>query len=198
MRKAISLYSIFAFQAASFLMIASGWAGKGDKKVEGLPQLDPYYVPSQFFWLVVIFALLYIFMARSVLPAVGSTIEARRSQDDGDLDSAKEMRDEAERVHGVYEESLNEARWRAHDIFVENDHQIKARQSEILANIREKSSQDVNALEARIEKAKASAVKDMETVITDVASSAAEKILGVTADDKAVKNAVKSINKEAA
>ena len=42
----------------------------------GMPQFDLTRFPTQIFWLVVCFAVLYFLMAKAVLPKIGATIMA--------------------------------------------------------------------------------------------------------------------------
>ena len=61
----------------------------------GMPQFDVKSFPSQVFWLVVCFAVLYVLMAKLVLPRIGRTIESRESKIQSDLDAAQKANDAA-------------------------------------------------------------------------------------------------------
>ena len=52
-----------------------------------MPQFDVKAFPSQIFWLVVCFAVLYFLMAKFVLPSIGKTIESREHKIQADLDA---------------------------------------------------------------------------------------------------------------
>ena len=54
----------------------------------GLPQLDISTWPSQIFWLVVIFGVGYVMMAKVVTPKIGTVLEDRRTRLNGDLSKA--------------------------------------------------------------------------------------------------------------
>ena len=82
-------------------------AGGGEA---GLPQLKIGTWPSQLFWLVVIFAVGYVFMARVVTPRIGSVLEERRTRLDEDLTRARDASAEAAQTRADYEASLEEAR----------------------------------------------------------------------------------------
>ena len=93
---------IAVLTTASTAMAASGEAG--------LPQLKIETWPSQLFWLVVIFGIGYIFMARIVTPRIGSVLEERRTRLDDDLTRAREASSEAAQTRADYEASLDAAR----------------------------------------------------------------------------------------
>lgn len=164
----------------------------------GLPQLDPTWFPSQLFWLVATFAFLYILFSKTILPALSSTIETRREQIDGDLHTAREMKEEAERVHEAYEEALEEARNKAQESMLKAEAKIKEKAAKKLDTLREKSAKDTEKAEAAITKAKKAALKEMDAIAAEVASNAAEKIVGISADIKQAKTVVANINKKAA
>lgn len=170
----------------------------GDHSGGGLPQLDPTWFPSQLFWLFVTFGFLYVFFSRTVLPSLAGTIEKRRTQVDGDLQNAEDMKEEAERVHNAYEEALDEARVKAHKILSDNETRLKEKAAERLKAIREKTAKSIEHTESEIAKAKEAALQDIEQIVADVSSEAAEKIVGIAADKKKVASVVKNINREAA
>ena len=60
-----------------------------------MPQFDLTRFPTQIFWLVVCFAVLYALMANLVLPRIGKTIESRERKIQGDLDAAQKANDAA-------------------------------------------------------------------------------------------------------
>src|SRR5436190_18021875 len=72
--------------------------------------------PSQLFWLVICFTLLYVLMAKVALPRVGAILDARRARIDGDLGEANRLKVHAEDSMTAYEKSLAEARGRAQTI----------------------------------------------------------------------------------
>lgn len=170
----------------------------GEHASSGLPQFDPSTYPSQLFWLAITFIVLYIVFSKSVLPALGSTIESRRDHIQSDLDTAKQMKDEAEKVHAAYEEALIEARTQASALMLKSEEKIKAKAAKKLDSLREKSLEQTQKAEVELEKAKAEAMKDMDAIAAEVASKAAEKIVGVSTDIKKAKSVVDNINKKAA
>lgn len=199
------IYKI-ALQASLVLLTASEAlaagadyaAGKASGGGGGLPQLDPTWYPSQLFWLVLIFVVLYLLFSKSILPALSGTIESRREHIQGDLDTAKQMKDEAEKVHTAYEEVLQEARNKASELLVNSENQIKAKAAEKLESLREKAAKQTQDAEAEIEKAKKAAMKEMDGIAAEIASKAAEKIVGISTDIKQAKSVIDNINNKKA
>ena len=54
----------------------------------GLPQLDFSTYPTQVFWLVVSFAILYLLMSQVAIPRISEVLEGRQERFANDLDKA--------------------------------------------------------------------------------------------------------------
>ena len=74
------LVQIFILLLSSHTIFAA--EGQGST---GLPQMDITTFPSQLFWLVITFAILYIFMWRVVIPKLSTTIEERKDKISNDI-----------------------------------------------------------------------------------------------------------------
>ncbi len=61
----------------------------------GLPQMDTGTFPSQIFWLVVTFGLLFLVLWRITLPMIEGVIGDRRNRIEGDLGAAEKLRQQA-------------------------------------------------------------------------------------------------------
>src|SRR5258708_6820764 len=86
----------------------------------GLPQMNVGTFPSQIFWLVLTFGLLFLVLSRKTLPMIEGIIGQRRGKIEGDLGSAETFRKEAQAALAAYEAALAQARTRAHQLADEN------------------------------------------------------------------------------
>ncbi len=177
-----------------------GDAHHGDShgEVDGLPQLDFTTYPSQIFWLFVAFIILYFIYSKKTLPEISATIENRHNQVDGDLDIATKLKEEADGVQAAYEEILSKARADSADVFKQTEDKIKSKTEKKLADFRDRSSKLTQETEKAAAKAKDDAMEDMQSVAAEVASIAAEKIVGISPDIDQAKTLVKNMNKKAA
>ena len=75
-----------------------------------MPQLDPTYWFSQAFWLILIFSLLYISIAKFFIPKIKDNLEDRENKIKDDLDEAKELNELAEKKNLEYENMLIKAK----------------------------------------------------------------------------------------
>ena len=90
----------------------------------GLPQMDITTFPSQLFWLVITFAILYIFMWRVVIPKLSTTIEERKDKISNDINEAEKFNSEATSILEKYEEQMSSASQSASDIISESKSQM--------------------------------------------------------------------------
>ena len=178
--------------------LAHAAAEHGDHSSGGLPQLDPTWFASQLFWLTVTFITLYVIFSKKVLPALSNTIESRHERVQGDLAEAQKLKEEAEHVHEAYEEALEEARTKSAAFYAKAEDAVKKKTAKEMDAFRERSSEQTQETEKRIEKAKKAAMKEMDNIAAEIASQAAEKIVGIKTDVKQAKNVIDNINKKAA
>ena len=54
----------------------------------GMPQLDPKYWASQAFWLILVFTILYISIAKFYLPKIKNNLDNRENRIKDDLNDA--------------------------------------------------------------------------------------------------------------
>lgn len=167
-------------------------------EVEGLPQLDFTTYTSQIFWMFVFFILLYVFFSKKSLPEISGTVETRREKIEGDLDNAHSLKEQAESVRGEYEEALSQARDKASATFKKAEEKIKEENNAKLEAFKDRSTKLTQDTEAKIEKAKEAALKETQSIAAEIASIAAEKIVGVSTDIKQAEDLVKNIQKKAA
>ena len=111
------LFKIALLTAVPFSVFAEG------QQSAGLPQMDISTFPSQIFWLIVTFSILYIFMWKFVIPNLRITIEERRDKISNDINEAEKLKSEAEEILNKYESKINSSNQDAQKIITEaRDH----------------------------------------------------------------------------
>ncbi|MEM7618369.1 MAG: F0F1 ATP synthase subunit B [Pseudomonadota bacterium] len=168
-------------------------AYEGESK-GGLPQFDPSTFSSQFFWLAIAFTILYFIFAKFTLPGISGVIENRKNLIESDLEMAEKLTKEADDVHDAYNANLASTQDEAASVLAKAEEKTRAKYEKKSEEFREKSETAVAETEARISEAKEKAMADMNSVITDVASDAIEKIIGSKADKAKVQSIVENID----
>ena len=65
----------------------------------GMPQLDPKYWASQAFWLILVFTILYISIAKFYLPKIKINLDNRENKIKDDIDDANKFKELGLKVH---------------------------------------------------------------------------------------------------
>jgi F-type H+-transporting ATPase subunit b len=156
----------------------------------GFPPFDAQSFASQLFWLVLIFAALYLLMSKLALPRVGSILEARRRHIDDDLAEAERLKLESDAAIAAYEAALAQARARGQALA--NETQAKAlataqaRRKEIEADLNARIAQAENAVAAT----RSAAMANVRGIATDAAAAIVERLTGIVPDSREVAEAV--------
>ncbi len=117
-----------------------------------MPQLDPSSFSSQIFWLTICFVVLYVLLARMLLPRVQSVLTQRADTIGSDIEQAKRMKADAEMAREQYEKALVQARSRSQAMLTDAQADIalraNARQATLDAEIEKKIAQSQQSIEA--------------------------------------------------
>ncbi len=157
-----------------------------------MPQLDFATYPSQLFWLVVTFAILYYVMARHIVPRIHMVLENRQQRLDYDLDRASSLKVEAENARDSYERALVDARTNAQEMLSEMTESIKHMSDEKNTDLEAVLSNKVAESERMINEARMTAEKDLEPTAVEVAVTIIEKLSGKKADSRKVSKLISS------
>ena len=160
-----------------------------------MPQLDPLDWGPQLIWLLLTFGVLYLLMMWVALPRIGSVIDKRAVHITGDLQAAEKFRRETEEAIASYEQALAEVKQKAHAIVDEGRAKLKAEMAAERAKLDEKLAAKGAEAEARIEKAKNAAMKDVNAVATDVAADIIQELTGAKPPKGDIEKAVISARK---
>jgi F-type H+-transporting ATPase subunit b len=150
--------------------------------VEGeakLPQLDIQTYPSQIFWLIVSFIVLYFLVSKFAVPRISDVLEERQERITDDLDKAETLKKESEQVRSEYEKALDEARDKAHAATREAQDAVAKSGAKAEAEAQDKVLAILKDAEARIATARTEAIGNVRSVARDVAGDAVTKLTGV-------------------
>ncbi|HKY95618.1 MAG TPA: F0F1 ATP synthase subunit B' [Kiloniellales bacterium] len=155
-----------------------------------MPQFDFSTAPSQLFWLVVTFFVLYLLSWRVVLPRIDQVMQARQKKIDDDLARAERLKSEAAAVIADFEKTLAEARSEAARVMKEASDAAAQEAAQRIAAFNAELVGRVDEAEARV----AQAVKEAETKLQAIAIEAAgqvtAKLLGSAVPQATIERAV--------
>lgn len=154
-----------------------------------MPQFDPSTFGAQLFWLILLFGLLWLILARAGLPRVERIFQDREQRIANDLDMAEKLNADSEKVRHAYEQALAEARAASQSAFAESHAAVAAKLTAREAELDAALSKRLSEAEAAISQAQTKAMTEVEAV----AMEAAEQLLGrlnMSADPAQLKSAV--------
>lgn len=157
-----------------------------------MPQFDVSTFPTQVFWLVVSFILMYLLMARVALPRINRVLEERQRRIDDNLDRAQTLKEEADAAAAEYERVLEQARESARAAIGEASQEMADEASQRRAELEARLAAEIKDAEGRIAEAKDQAIASLRDAAIDVASSAAGRLLGSPPAADAIAAAVDS------
>lgn len=192
MRAVLSVCRRLISQTATVFVAlgASDVLAAGDGGGAKLPQLDIATFPTQVFWLVVSFLVLYVLVSRVALPRISEVLEERQDRIADDLDKAETLKKEAEQVRMEYEKALSEARNKAHIVLREAQDAAAKNATEAEAVARETVANMLKDAETRIAVARSDAMSNVRNVARDVAGDAVAKLIGIEVSGEEVDRAV--------
>lgn len=155
-----------------------------------MPHLDISTYPSQLFWLIITFGLLYWIVAKKALPAIGAAIEHRRSRIQDDIEEAERLRRDAEAALEAYETAIRDAREQARAMIAETREKISRELSEERQRIETELAEKIALAEKQVREAKEKALKGIEEAVTDLAGEIVVKVAGETVEEKELKSAL--------
>lgn len=160
-----------------------------------MPQLVAEDWAPQLIWLAVTFGLLYLLMVYVALPRIGKVIDARANHIAKDLAEAEALRRQTEEAIAAYEQALAEAKQKAHAIIEEGRAKLKAETDAERAKLDKELAARSAEAEARIEKAKGAAMKDVNAVAADVAADIVRRLIGTAPPKGEIEKAVEAARK---
>jgi F-type H+-transporting ATPase subunit b len=146
----------------------------------GLPQMNVGTFPSQIFWLVVTFGLLFVVLWRKTLPMIESGIGQRRGRIEGDLGTAEKFRKEAQSALAAYEEALALARARARQLADENKKIVVGEIDRLKAAGDAQAHEAFGIAEKRVAAERGRALVGIRTAAAEAAAQIVERLIGVS------------------
>jgi len=162
----------------------------------GMPQLDPKYWASQAFWLILVFAVLYISIAKFYLPKIKNNLDDRENKIKNDLDDANKFQELSESKLKKYEKILEDAKKEVVKIHIESKNLLD-KDIQIKKEIIEKEiEKEILKAQKEISDLKKNSISDIQKISENIASNIIETISGDKLNESSVKAAVEDISKK--
>jgi len=148
---------------------------------------------SQFFWLLLVLALIYFGIGKAMLPKIQSTVDARDRRITDDLAAAQAARAAADETEAGYRARIDAGRGEALKLAqAAKAASAKATEDRVRA-ANEEIGAKVTAAEARIRAAADAALADIESVAAGAARAMVRRLAGLAVSEREAAQAVKAV-----
>jgi len=162
----------------------------------GMPQLDPKYWASQAFWLVLVFAILYISVSKFYLPKIKNNLDDRENKIKEDLEAASKFKDLSEAKLKEYQQILEDVKKEVIKIHLESKNKLD-KDIHIKKEIMEKEiEKEISKAQDEIVELKKKSVTSIHNISQDIASNIIENISGDKLNESSIKAAVEDVSKK--
>ena len=155
-----------------------------------MPQLNPEFFVSQFFWLTVTFSFLLLFLWKISLPRISRVLEKRENKINNDIEIAKKLQAEAELIQNDIDRQLSNARDQASNIIKESTRNLKNNTAKELAKIDSDLAKKIDESSTIIGRNKKESIKKINNQILEITKLTLSKLSSVLVNDKEVNDSV--------
>ena len=162
----------------------------------GMPQLDPTYWASQAFWLILVFSILYLSIAKFYLPKIKNNLDNRENKIKEDLDAANKFKDVSESKLKEYEKILENSKKEVIKILLESKSKLDKDIQTKKSNMEKEIENEISKAQEEITELKKNSISDIQNISKDIASNIIENISGDKLNESSIKAAVEDISKK--
>ena len=162
----------------------------------GMPQLDPKYWASQAFWLVLVFSILYISIAKFYLPKIKENIDDRESKIKEDLDEANKLKNLSEKKIKEYEIILENSKKEVIKILLESKNALNKDIQNKKNSMEKQIESEITKAQKEILEIKKNSISSINNISQEIASNIIEKISGDRLNESSTKAVIDDISKK--
>jgi F-type H+-transporting ATPase subunit b len=134
-------------------------------------------------WVFVVFVIVLLILRRWVFPAIGGALDARAKSISDSIDSAEELRTQADKVLAEYRERLAEARTQADEIVSRARKAAEAHQKEAVETARAERERLLEQTRRDVEAETRRAIDEIRREVANLTVLATEKVTRKTLTD---------------
>ena len=162
----------------------------------GMPQLDPTYWASQAFWLILVFTVLYISIAKFYLPKIKNNLDNRENKIKEDLETANKFKDLSETKLKEYEKIVENAKKEVIKIYLESKNKLDKDIQTKKEVIEKEIENEINEAQKEVSEFKKNSISDIQHISKDIASNIIENISGDKLNESSITAAVEDVSKK--
>jgi F-type H+-transporting ATPase subunit b len=162
----------------------------------GMPQLDPTYWASQAFWLILVFTILYISIAKFYLPKIKNNLDDRENKIKEDLDAANKFKDLSELKLKEYEKIIEDSKKEVIKIHLESKNKLDKDIQVKKGSMEKEIENEIIKAQEEIIELKKNSISDIQNISKDLAANIIESISGDKLNESSIKATVEDVSKK--
>ena len=162
----------------------------------GMPQLDPKYWASQAFWLILVFSILYISIAKFYLPKIKKNLDDRESKIKEDLDEANKLKNLSEKKIKEYEIILENSKKEVTKILLESKNALNKDIKNKKDSMEKEIENEISKAQKEILEMKKNSISSISNISQEIASNIIEKMSGDKLNESSIKAVVEDVSKK--
>ena len=162
----------------------------------GMPQLDPTYWASQAFWLILIFSILYISIAKFYLPKIKNNLDNRENKIKEDLETANKFNNLSETKLKEYEKIIENAKKEVIKVYLESKNKLDKDIQAKKGTMEKEIENEIDKAQKEIYELKKNSISDIQNISRDIASNIIENISGDKLNESSITAAVEDVSKK--
>ena len=162
----------------------------------GMPQLDPTYWASQAFWLILVFAILYISISKFFLPKIKNNLDNRENKIKEDLENANKFKELSEAKLKEYEIILENAKKEVSKIHFESKNILNKDIQLKKDKLDKQIEKEISKAQKEILELKKNSISSIQNISENIASNIIENISGDKLNESSIRAIVEDISKK--
>ena len=162
----------------------------------GMPQLDPKYWASQAFWLILVFSILYLSIAKFYLPKIKKNLDNRENKIKEDLDEANKMKSLSEKKLKEYNVILENSKKEVTKILLEAKNTLDKNIQTKKETIEKDIENQLTKAQKEILELKTSSINSINIISQEISSNIIEKMSGDKLNESSIKAVVEEVSKK--
>ena len=163
---------------------------------EGMPRLNPEFWFSQTFWLVLVFAILYLIIWKRILPKITDNLENRKKTISSDLEEAQNLKKLAEERYEEYKKLINDAKNEAGKIISENKLKLDQDLNNKKIQIQKEIDREINEVEKEIKNFKQKSLESISKISKEISSEVIKKVLNTEINESNLSAIVEEVSQK--
>ena len=162
----------------------------------GMPQLDPKYWASQAFWLILVFSILYISIAKFYLPKIKKNLDDRESKIKEDLDEANKLKNLSEEKIKEYKIILENSKKEVTKILLDSKNSLNKDIQNKKDSMEKEIENEISKAQKEILEMKKNSITSINNISQEITSNIIEKISGDKLNESSTRAVIEDISKK--